>query len=188
MPAIYSGLQPYAKAAGLSVSLGGTPSTLLPLYDVSSGWQPGDMLFDTYSGNIFRCLANTVSAAVWVPVSDITTVKAVGQNFNITTDQATVVPVTATGFAYLDKVIVANASISLTTAAGGIYSAASKGGTALVAAAQTYATLTGSTIVAELTIAARLKLVSGSSVYLNLTTAQGAAATADVYYEFKTLT
>lgn len=81
------------------------------------------------------------------------------------------------------RIVVANPSISLTTAAGGIYAAPSKGGTAIVAAAQVYSALTGVSKFLDLTLAA----VCGTdwfveaSIYLSLTTAQGADARADLY-------
>ncbi len=75
-----------------------------------------------------------------------------------------------------------NASTSLTTAAGGIYNTASKGGTPLVASTQVYSGLTGSTLGINLTIAAFGSGVqSGANLFLALTTGQGGAATADFY-------
>ena len=71
----------------------------------------------------------------------------------------------------------------LTTAAGGVYSAASNGGDAIVAAGQVYTGLTGITLALDLTIAATpAKTVYNQttvpSAFFALTTAQGAAATA----------
>jgi hypothetical protein len=74
-----------------------------------------------------------------------------------------------------------NASISLTLAVGGIYTAASKGGNALVAAGQVYSALTGSTIGLDLTLAAVGAGLQSAIPILSLTTAQGATATADLY-------
>jgi hypothetical protein len=74
-----------------------------------------------------------------------------------------------------------NASISLSTAAGGIYSGAAKAGDAVVAAAQAYSALTGPTLGIDLTIAAVGRGVRTGAPILSLTTAQGAAATADFY-------
>jgi hypothetical protein len=74
-----------------------------------------------------------------------------------------------------------NASTSLTTAAGGIYSAASKAGDTLVAAGQAYSTLTGSTLGLDLTLAAVARGQRTGVPILSLTTAQGGAATADFY-------
>jgi len=111
-----------------------------------------------------------------------------GANMNVTTDNAipmVLVPEIAAGTArYIVRgVQVTNASISLTTAAGGFYTAASKGGSAIVASTQAYSGLTATTKNLDCTLAA----VAGTDIrtegtlYLNLTTGQGAAATADVY-------
>lgn len=110
-------------------------------------------------------------------------------NMNVTTDQPFIMLPNAganSGQQYVpDEIIVTNASISLTTAAGGVYTAASKSGTAIVASAQAYSGLTTSTLVLRLTIAAAglTDLQAGSAIapILSLTTAQGAAATADFY-------
>ncbi len=80
------------------------------------------------------------------------------------------------------RIVVNNASISLTTAAGGVYDTASKGGNAIVANTQVYSALTASTKWVDLTIATigTTDIVTTGVLYLSLTTAQGAAATADV--------
>lgn len=111
--------------------------------------------------------------------------KIIGANFNVTTDQ--VMPLSLAGLApfgtkmYIDKIIVTNASVSLTTAAGGFYTAASKGGTAVVATGQAYSALTAANIAIELAIAARLDQTTNPALFFSLTTAQGAPATADIY-------
>jgi predicted solute-binding protein len=78
------------------------------------------------------------------------------------------------------RIYVTNASTSLTLAAGGIYTATSKGGTAIVAAGQVYSALTSSSKTLQTTIAVT-DTRTESTLYLSLTTAQGSAATADVY-------
>ena len=66
----------------------------------------------------------------------------------------------------------------MTTAVGGFYSEAAKGGTALVAETQVYTALTGASVTLTCTMA---EIVAGlATVYFALTTAQGAAATADI--------
>lgn len=104
----------------------------------------------------------------------------IGANMNVTTDQA--IPITRIGSKSfrITRIYVTNASISLTTAAGGVYPTTSKGGTAIVAAAQAYSALTAAAVGLDLTIAA-VRTLAVNNVYLSLTTAQGAAATADVY-------
>jgi hypothetical protein len=102
-------------------------------------------------------------------------------NMNVTTDNVIPIAPGNAGQTYrITEIIVTNASISLTTAAGGVYTAASKGGTAVVAAGQVYSALTTSSKVLALTIAVTDKRTE-DPLYLNLTTGQGAAATADVY-------
>jgi hypothetical protein len=103
-------------------------------------------------------------------------------NFNVTTDQACTIPAGVTAWVPT-SIVVTNCSASLTLAAGGIYPAASKGGTALVAAAQIYTALTGATIVLGLTLAANIATTryTVNTVYLSLTTGQGTAATCDLY-------
>lgn len=101
-------------------------------------------------------------------------------NFNTTADQA--MPIYAGINKYvLDSVRVTNCTASLTLAAGGIYTAASKGGTAVVAAAQLYSAVTGATDALALTIATAATAFTANPLYLALTTAQGGAATCDVY-------
>jgi hypothetical protein len=117
--------------------------------------------------------------------------KLIGANFNVTTDQALTLQIsdsadavlTGEGDFILDEIIVRNASVSLTTAAGGIYTAASKGGSAIVAAGQVYTALTSSVKWVALTKASisLTDVLNTSALYFSLTTAQGAAATADIY-------
>lgn len=109
----------------------------------------------------------------------------IAANFNSTADQQITIFSNPSKY-IIRRIVVTNASTSLSTAAGGIYTAVSKGGTAVVASSQVYTTLTGSTLFLDLTLS-----VSGSAnitvkssipnLYLSLTTAQGTAATADVY-------
>jgi len=105
-------------------------------------------------------------------------------NMNTTADQA--IPISFPSSTYEITVIeISNASVSLTTAAGGFYQAASKAGTAIVANTQAYSTLTAAaTNAAGSTMAATLNLATAAfnlrTIYLSLTTSQGAAATADI--------
>lgn len=101
-------------------------------------------------------------------------------DFNSTADQRIYLDPTITR-CRITRIVVVGASVSLTTAAGGVYTAAAKGGTALVAAAQAYASLTTPAKVLELTMQNNADALTTTSVFLSLTTAQGAAATADVY-------
>src|SRR5580692_2353210 len=103
-------------------------------------------------------------------------------NFNITTDQACTIPAGVTAWVPT-SIIATNCSGTFTLAAGGVYPATSKGGTALVAAAQAYTALTGATVVLGLTLAANIATTrqTVNTVYLSLTTAAGGAAPCDFY-------
>ncbi len=110
--------------------------------------------------------------------------KLASANMNTTADQAITIALPTGTTKYVVKdVIVANASTSLTLAVGGIYTAASKGGNALVANTQVYSGVTGSTKLVSATLAAvaGTDIVTATTLYLSLTTGQGGAATADVY-------
>lgn len=109
-----------------------------------------------------------------------------GANFNSTSDQAIQIAVPSRYY-LLDSIVIDNASVSLTTAAGGFYTAASKGGVALVANTQTYSTLTaaavnasGSAMLATIATAGQNNQLNANPIYFSLTTPQGAAATADI--------
>jgi hypothetical protein len=111
---------------------------------------------------------------------------ATGVNVNATGDQAVLQIINSTNYS-VSNVVFTNASTSLTTAAAGLFTAPSAGGTAIVANAALSA-LTGSTVVSQRTVAATATQ-SGQNLYLNVGTAQGAAATMDVYvygYDFST--
>jgi len=125
-------------------------------------------------------------------------VSARGVNFDTTNDQPIIFPQYVTAFR-LVNIIVTNASLSLTTAVGGFYPAASKGGTPIVAATQVYSSLTASSKLMTATLAsfgsttrfssANLASISGLlAIYFALTTAQGAAASADIYFDLDNLT
>ncbi len=104
-----------------------------------------------------------------------------GANMNLTTDQA--ITLSTTPRYKIDEIDVTNCSASLTLAAGGFYTATSKGGTILVAAAQLYSGATGATslVVPTLASGALTTTLTANPIYLALTTAQGSAATCDVY-------
>lgn len=116
-----------------------------------------------------------------------------GANANVTTDQA--IPISVPSATYLvDSILVSNPSISMTTAAGGVYSAVSKGGVAIVASSQVYSALTtnsanttGNALLLTISTAGNTTAFQGptqsspqTTVYLSLTTAQGSAGTFDV--------
>ena len=106
-----------------------------------------------------------------------------GVNVNATGD--TVLPIIDSSTYSVSNVVMTNASISLTTAAAGVFTAPAAGGTAIVSNAALSA-LTGSTVVSQRTVASTAAQ-TGQNLYVNVGTAQGAAATVDVYvygYDF----
>jgi len=100
-----------------------------------------------------------------------------GVNVNATGD--TVLPVINTDRYSVSNVVFTNASTSLTTALAGVFTAPSAGGTGIVANAALSA-LTGSTVVSQRTVASTAAQ-TGQNLYVNVGTAQGAAATMDVF-------
>lgn len=104
----------------------------------------------------------------------------IAANFNVTTDQS--ITINSTRYV-VRRILFTNASVNLTAAAGGIYTAASKGGTALVPAAQVYTALTATSkwIDATLDASAGTDSFTAATLFLSLSTGQGSAATADVY-------
>ena len=84
---------------------------------------------------------------------------------------------------WITSIEVANCSASLTTAQGGIYTAASKGGTIIGATTTAFANCTSTTTRQRLTTLTNMDttLLTAASLFLSLTTAQGGAATGDVY-------
>jgi hypothetical protein len=100
-----------------------------------------------------------------------------GVNVNATGD--TVLPVLNTGNYSVSNVIFTNASVSLSSAAAGLFTAPSAGGTGIVANAALSA-LSASTVVSQRTVASTATQ-TGQNLYVNVGTAQGAAATMDVY-------
>jgi hypothetical protein len=107
-----------------------------------------------------------------------------GANMNSTADQ--VIPISFPSANYrIDSILVTNPSVSLTTAVGGIYPAASKAGVAIVANSQAYSGLTSATAntagnLLALTLASSTTAFNLKGLYFSLTTPQGAAATADI--------
>ena len=111
---------------------------------------------------------------------------ATGVNVNATGDQAVLPIINSTNYS-VSNVVFTNGSTSLTTALAGLFTAPSAQGTGIVANAA-LSGLTGSTVVSQRTVASTATQ-SGQNLYLNVGTAQGAAATMDVYvygYDFST--
>ena len=98
-------------------------------------------------------------------------------NCNVVAD--TVLPLINASSYSISNVIFTNASTSLTTAAAGLFTAPSAGGTAIVANAALSA-LTAASVVSQRTVASTAAQ-TGQNLYFNVATAQGAAATCDVF-------
>ena len=138
------------------------------------------------SGNRFTTTTDTGGEILpdFLPQGTRVLFKLISANMNSTSDQqftkvGEFTSWTASGGGAYKLV---NPSINLTTAAGGVYSAASKGGDQLVASSQTYATAsTVGTSSQQLTGSALGNGVRTETPYLSLTTGQGVAATADLY-------
>jgi len=111
--------------------------------------------------------------------------RLIGADMNATTDQSftlvnTKLPYRITKIA----AIMGLPAVSLTTAVGGVYVAAAKAGTAVVANTQAFSALTAANLAVDLTIVSgqgAIVRAAGLVPILSLTTAQGAAATADLY-------
>jgi len=102
---------------------------------------------------------------------------AEGVNLNSVGD--TVATVLSSGRVSVQSIIVTNASVDLTTAQLAVYTGPGATGTAVKTA---YA-LTGNTSAAKVVVTAATSTdaVTGTPLYIRNTTAQGAAATADVF-------
>lgn len=108
-------------------------------------------------------------------------------NFNSTGDQSLILPSSITAF-QLTGILITNATLSLTTAAGGFYPLVGQAGTAIVASGQVYSSLTSASKLLSATLVAAVATTRYSianlpdwKIYLSLTTPQGAAAAADIY-------
>jgi hypothetical protein len=108
---------------------------------------------------------------------------ATGVNVNATGDQAVLPIINASNYS-VSNVVFTNASVSLSSAAAGLFTAPSASGAIVSNAA--LSALTGSTVVSQRTVASTATQ-SAQNLYLNVGTAQGATATMDVYvygYDF----
>jgi hypothetical protein len=101
------------------------------------------------------------------------------QSVNLNAVGDTIAPILVSGRVSVAYVLVTNASVSLTTAQVAVYTAPAAGGTAVLSATA----LTGATTAAKVvnTAASSTDAITGANLYVRNTTAQGAAATADVF-------
>ena len=105
---------------------------------------------------------------------------AMGVNLNSATNVDTAIAMIDTPTKFrVRAVAMTNGSINPTTARFTINTAVSAGGTAVVTAVTP--SLSSSAVVQDLSIASTNVITGTGNLYLNLTTAQGAAATVDVY-------
>jgi hypothetical protein len=101
------------------------------------------------------------------------------QSVNLNAVGDTTAPILVSGRVSVAYVLVTNASVSLTTAQVAVYTAPAAGGTAVLSATA----LTGATTAAKVvnTAASSTDAITGANLYIRNTTAQAAAATADVF-------
>lgn len=104
---------------------------------------------------------------------------ASAQSVNLNSVGDTTAPILVAGRVSVAYVLVTNASTSLTTAQVAVYTAPAAGGTAVLSATA----LTGATTAAKVvnTAASSTDAITSGNLYVRNTTAQGAAATADVF-------
>jgi len=151
------------------------------------------------SGNVYVADANGIIASV-ATVADQKSLSALGcatlnpnptnqigkllaANFNVTTDQ--LIPINNNVRFQITAIRVLNTTVNaMSTAVGGLYTAASKGGTAVVANTQVYTGLTNAATALSLTLAVpALVWPAGTPLYFSLSTPQGVAAAADIYID-----
>lgn len=137
-----------------------------------------------FGANVRQLLVGLSQPSGLSPVGAGAIAKITGADMALTTDQlfTWLVPQPAK---FLPRRIVAVRVTGAfnTACAGGIYPAAAKAGTAIVAAGQSWAALTGANTLVDATVvaAATLGVLTTNTVYLALTTGNGIALTADVY-------
>ncbi len=181
--------------SSLDISTSVAAATIAPVISTSnlpaSGVTPGTYGNSSAVGQFTVDVAGLVTSAGNVAISypdpSLTVLRngvllgsLIGADFNSTSDQ----PISIASTKYIVRRIIGlNASTSLTTADGGIYPALSKTGTPLVAASQVYSALTAPAKYLDLTLESIVGTDSYAlgTLYLSLTTPQGAPATADVF-------
>jgi hypothetical protein len=102
-------------------------------------------------------------------------------NMNSTADQALnlTIPAGYTRYRFLSIIVTNQGAVNHSSAVGGIYTAASKGGTAIVANTQTYTAMTTDNTNVNVTIStAGVQIMNDTSLFFSLTTASGAAGNA----------
>lgn len=158
---------------------------------IGTNVQAWDADLDTYAGITPSAnMQSLLGAANYAAMRALLTVlprygllgSLIAADFNSTADQAITIASGVTKY-IIRRIVVTNASISLTTAAGGVYGNAAKSAPIIVAAAQVYTALTAAAKFIDLTLEAVVgtDILTQATIYLSLTTGQGVAATANVY-------
>jgi len=104
---------------------------------------------------------------------------ASAQGVNVNSANDTVMAIINSSRWSVSNVVFTNASISLTTATAGVFTAPNGGGTAIVADAA-LSGLSAASVVSQRTVASTAAQ-TGDYLYLDVGTVQGAAATMDVF-------
>jgi len=122
-----------------------------------------------------------IASSSQLPVgSNVLLWRLIGADMNSTSDQL-FTKIGSFTSSMIINITATNPSISMTTAVGGIYPTTAKGGTPIVAASQVYSGLTASSVWIAVSSAATGRATNLSTLYLSLSTPQGAAATCDFY-------
>lgn len=161
----------------------GAPQPPTASDDINAGYGPGSRWYDTRYNAYWSCVDATAGAAKWVPImAGQYLAKALGVNANVVGD-TTMVPyfdVTQLNFG-IAKIVLTNASESMTTAKAGVFTGAGATGTTIVAN-QTISPLTTVTSLMTLTLGAGgTGSVFSVAPIINVSTAQGTAGTFDAY-------
>lgn len=98
-----------------------------------------------------------------------------------TADQAFTKVFTGTNYAVTNVLAARKTGAASVVCAGGVYTAASKGGDALVGVAQSWVSLASGVMVSATLAALVLTTIESATPYLSLTTGSTAACTADLF-------
>jgi len=139
---------------------------------------PGPAVTSSPNTDAVMSPCNTLSNPV-VQGANAFRLLAIAKGANVNALGDTAMPVINANSYSVFQIVLTNASISLTAAAAGVFTAPAAGGTAIKANAA-LATNTGPTVVIQATVAATA-VQTAQTLYVNVGTAQGAAATLDVY-------
>lgn len=102
-------------------------------------------------------------------------------DLHVTTDQQFTKVFAGTNYVVTNIIAARKTGAASVTCVGGIYTAAAKGGDALVAATQSWVTLAGNIIVSATLAAVAGTAIESATPYLTLTTGSTAACTADFF-------